>query len=233
MRTGGTRIRVFEDEEQEGEPAFRVLSRSKSMIESTVWVTEIVDLLNDLQNLVAEHTPEPHLPIMTQHQRGATRFHGHPNFRSSGPWKDWVLVDWGADEGVLPCHIWCFVGLSGMPIGRDRLQFGGIWLENGVYAVVEVAYYNLDEEEATRSDLFTPLLLDLEMDAEDVVGRNFYLANTEAFVGPCCVVPNIGGKKNAYFQVKPRALWAEEFILWLESPHKDDDAAYSGEEESD
>ena len=204
------------------------------MIEGTVWVEEIVDLLNNLQNLVAQHTPEPFLPIMTQHQRGATRFYGHPNFRSSGPWKDWVLVDWGHGHGVLPCHIWCFVGLSGMPIGRERLQFGGIWLEDGVYAVVEVAEYNMDEDEATKSDLFTPLLLDVEMDAEDeVVGRRFYLANTEAFVGPCCVVPNTGGPKNAYFQVKPRASWAEEFILWLESPHKDDDAEYSDEEESD
>ena len=234
VRTGGTCIRVCEDDERQGEPAFRILSRSQSMIEGTVWVEEIVDLLNNLQNLVAQHIPEPFLPIMTQHQRGATRFYGHPNFRSSGPWKDWVLVDWGHGHGVLPCHIWCFVGLSGMPIGRERLQFGGIWLEDGVYAVVEVAEYNMDEDEATKSDLFTPLLLDVEMDAEDeVVGRRFYLANTEAFVGPCCVVPNIGGPKNAYLQVKPRAAWAEEFILWLESPHKDDDAEYSDEEESD
>ena len=121
-----------------------------------------------------------------------------------------------------------------MPIGRERLQFGGIWLEDGVCAVVEVAECNMDEDEATKSDLFTPLLLDVEMDAEDeVVGRRFYLANTEAFVGPCCVVPNIGGPNNAYLQVKPRAAWAEEFLLWLESPHKDDDAEYSDEEESD
>ena len=59
---------------------------------------------------------------------------------------------------MLPCHIWCVVGLSGRPIGRERLQFGGIWLEDGVCAVVEVAEHNMDEDEATKSDLFTPFV---------------------------------------------------------------------------
>ena len=46
------------------------------------------------------------------------------------------------------------------------------FFSDGVCAVVEMADYNLDEDEATKSDLFTPLLLDVEMDAEDeVVGR--------------------------------------------------------------
>ena len=66
-------------------------------------------------------------------------FHGHPNFRGDGPWRDWATIDWGTTEGELPCHIWCFVSLENMPTGRDSLEFGGIRLRDGVYAVVECA----------------------------------------------------------------------------------------------
>ena len=115
------------------------------------------------------------------------------------------------------------------------LQFGGITLQDDVYAVVEVANYNLDIEEATKSDLFTPLVLEVEgFDSEgDVLGRKFYLANTDAFVGPCCVIPDIGGDPNAYFQVKPRRDWTKEFIQWLEAPHADDVMQHSDEEDDD
>ena len=233
IQTGGTRIKVFEDEEKEGEVSFRILSRSKTQA-NTVWVTEVVEFLNDLQNLVLEHINEPFLPILTMHKRGSNTFYGHPNFRSSGPWKDWVLIDWDS-YGVLPSHIWCFVELSNMPKGNQKLQFGGITLQDDVYAVVEVANYNLDIEEATKSDLFTPLVLEVEgFDSEgDVLGRKFYLANTDAFVGPCCVIPDIGGDPNAYFQVKPRRDWTKEFIQWLEAPHADDVMQHSDEEDDD
>ena len=68
-----------------------------------------------------------------------------------------------------------------------------------------------------------------------VTNRTFYLADTEAFVGPCCAVPDIGGRINRYFVVKPREEWAKEFILWLEDPHNLDqmDAFSSDEEESE
>lgn len=74
------------------------------------------------------------------------------------------------------------------------------------------------------------------MDANGyVTNRTFYLADTEAFVGPCCAVPDIGGPINRYFVVKPREEWAKEFILWLEDPHNLDqmDAFSSDEEESE
>ena len=222
IQTGGTRIKIFEDPDQDGNPSFEILSRSKTQ-KKTVWLEEVVVFLNNLQNLVLDYIPTHFLPVMTCHQRGSNKFYGHPNFRSSGPWKDWVLVDWG-DYGVLPSHIWCFVGLSNMPTGKEKLSYGGIPLIDGVHAVVEVANYVEDLEEATQSDLFTPLLLDVDGidDDGDVTGRTFYLANTDAFVGPCCVIPDIGGQNNAYFQVKSRKEWSDLFIDWLKSPHEDD-----------
>ena len=70
-------------------------------------------------------------------------------------------------------------------------------------------------------------------DDGDVVGRTFYLANTEAFIAPCCVIPNIGGRENAYFQVKARTEWSKMFVEWLKAPHEQDVAEYTDEEESD
>ncbi len=230
--TGGTMIKIFEDKEHDNEPSFQMLTCSKSMRNGTSWSMEIICFLNDLQNLVASYNPYPILPVHTEHKRGNHVFYGHPNYRSSGPWKDWAIFDWG-DYGELPCHIWCFVTLENLPKGRDRLEFGGIYLEDGVCAVVETTTYNEDEAEVGMSDLFTPLLLDVEgVDGEGfVTGRQFYLANTEAIASPCCVIPDIGGKSNAYFQVEPRRKWSDLFITWLDSSHKEDIAQYSDDED--
>ena len=78
--TGGSRIRIFEDSDNEHTPSFEMLSRSKTQQEKTVWVQEAVDWLNTLQNLVIEFIPEPHLQVLTEHRRGETVFYGHPNF---------------------------------------------------------------------------------------------------------------------------------------------------------
>ena len=100
-----------------------------------------------------------------------------------------------------------------------------------MYAVVEGAEYDTDLVATTKSDLFVPLLLEMGDENEDGHHfRKFYLASTEVFVGPSCVVPDIGGKKNAYFQVKSQSEWAKEFIWWLEAPHQDDVIVYSDEE---
>ena len=81
-----------------------------------------------------------------------------------------------------------------MPTGRDCLDFGGIRLKDGVYAVVECAEYtDLEEGSDRMTDIFTPLSLIVEEDGEETPNRMFYLANTEAIVGPCIVVPDTGG----------------------------------------
>lgn len=229
IRTGGTRLHVFEDEERDGKPSFEVLGRSK-FIDKTKLDYEALHFLNELQNLMRERVEDAYLPVLTEHRRGETVFRGHPNYRGGGPWKDWALVDWGGGWGVLPSHIWCFVQVGGMPTGSSAPVYGGIRLHDGVYAVVEVATY--DEEDEVHgdyaSDLFTPLTLEVEAlnpVGDEVVERKFYLANTDAIVGPCVVIPDIpepGGPPNAYLQVKPRAEWSKHFVTWLRSRHGDD-----------
>lgn len=131
----------------------------------------------------------------------------------------------------MPSHIWCFVDLTYVP-AHAPIDYGGVRLRNSVYAVVEVASYDRDTEERQQANLFLPLLLDVAgIDADgEVSGRQFYLADTDAFAGPCCVIPNIGGRPNSYFLVRSRTEWAEEFVVWLEKPHNVDEMEFSDED---
>ena len=232
--TGGTKIRVYEDPDDDGTPAFLIQGRSIHK-DNTTWMTEVVVFLNDLQNKIRQHFPNLDLPISTEHKRDDVMFRGHPNYWGLGPWKDWALVNWGPGYGTLPCHIWCFIDLTRVPI-RNQLgiNHGGITVLNRVYAVVESAQYDTNKEERIKSDLFQPLLLDvgsIDPDDGEVASRQFYLAETAAFVGPCAVIPNIGGPPNSYFKVLPRSEWADQFMLWLDRPHTEDETRYSDDEE--
>jgi hypothetical protein len=223
--TGGTRIQVFEDEDNNYQPDFVMVTRSERMKRNTILRLDILTFLNNLQNLTRNHLPNRELNIMTMHKRDGVIFRGHPNFNGDGAWRDWAIFDWGRREKHLPCHIWCFVELRNMPTGKDKLEYGGIDLQDGVFAVVEIATYDDPQLEHTRgrmTDLFTPLTLITDKTNPKEHSRKFYLAETEAIVGPCVVVPDVGGKKDAFFQVKPRETWAELFLSWLRRPHKDD-----------
>jgi hypothetical protein len=48
------------------------------------------------------------------------------------------------------------------------------------------------------------------------------VADTEAFVGPCCAVPDVGGPTNRYFVVTPRNEQADEFLKWVKDEHNMD-----------
>jgi hypothetical protein len=221
-KTGGTRIKIYEDPDDNMEAAFAILGKSKKKDDTTM-LQSVLDFLNELQNKVLPFIHDKELQVFTEHKRGDIIFRGHPNHRGDGPWKDWVRIDWGKGYGIQPSRIWCFVELQNMPKGRGEvLKHGGIDLADGTYAVVEVAEYE-ENPAALKSDLFIPLLLDtVPATDDDAEERVFYLANTEAFVAPCCVVPDIGGLSNRYFEVKARGLWSKEFAKWLDLPHNMD-----------
>ena len=227
VRTCGTRIRIYEDRKRNNRPRYKVLGRAVTK-GSTKMLPEVVDFLNDLQNLVLPYISQADLPVLSEHKRDKILFRAHPNFMGRGPWKDWVLVDWG-EEGVLPCHIQCFVDLTSLDSGSKTLQFGGIDLKPNAYAVVECGQFDEDEEEQAKSDIFKPITLEvkgIDEDDEDgrqfVTGRTFYLADVEAFQGVCAVIPNLGGPPNAYLHVKPEKEWSMMFEDWLRKPHTHD-----------
>ena len=213
-------MRVFCDDE--GEACFEIPTRSKNR-EDTTWSTAAISFSLELQDKVLDHSHEEHLPTHTEHKRAGATFCGHPNFQGSGAWKDWALLDWGPGHGILPAQIWCFLVLKNTP-QHPLIEHGGIDLVDGTHAVVESSTHLDDEDSVGMCDTFIPLFKDvLAMDNDgEVTERTFYLADVEAFQGTCCVVPDIGGPANAYFQVKPRSEWSEDFIGWLEDTHKKD-----------
>ena len=164
------------------------------------------------------------MKIRTMHKREEQIFRGHPNYRGTGSWKDWVWIDWGT-QGKLPGHIWCFVDLEGLEVGGQRINHGGVRVEAGVYAVVETSYLDPDDDDVGRSDLLTPIRKEVDLDDDGTVGqRHFYLANTTAFLRPCSVIPDIGCEsKNKYFAVTPRTEWPAEFLKWVREPHRNDE----------
>ena len=93
-----------------------------------------------------------------------------------------------------------------------------------MHDAVESAEHQKDKEEIAKSDLFKPLIMDVDGMDEDgqVKARKFYLADVEAFQGPCAVIPNVDGPANTHFLVKKRGEWANVFEDWLKKPHKED-----------
>jgi hypothetical protein len=233
VKTGDTKIQVFRDED-DGSANYKLLTRSKNA-DKTSWNASLVEFLVELQAKVLDQLPINSMQICTQHKRDAQIYRGHPNYRGKGPWKDWVWVDWG-EEGDLPCHIWCFVDLEGLPGGGQPIDHGGIRVLPGVYAVVETAYFDPTDNDAGRSDLMMSVRKEVGQDgAGNVTKRHFYLANTCAFLRPCSVIPDIGGPTNKYFVVASRSDWAKEFLKWVDLPHRNDemDPMSSDEEEED
>ena len=232
--TGETKIELIWSED--GDITYRLRTKSKFQHKTRINVDLLV-FLHGLQEMIYGKK-EGSLAVWTVHRREDQIFRAHPNYRGKGPWRDWVWVNWGPSYGHLPCHIWSFVVIDDLPTGPKRLNYGGIPLKKGTYAVVETAV--LDHENVNligTSDLLTPYVkADVSLDNNGwVQDRVFYLADVEAFVEPCCVVPDLGGPGNRYFVLKPRNKWAKEFVRWIEDPHKLDqmDTLDSVEEEED
>ncbi|MEM7375605.1 MAG: hypothetical protein AAF587_43840 [Bacteroidota bacterium] len=220
-KTGGGRIVIYEDSDDDNKPAFKFKSRSSALhLGSTTLELGLIDFLFDLQKLVISYIPQKELPIYCKHKRDDVIWHAHPNYRGSGPWRDWAIVDWGP-EGHLPCKIWCFVELNGLPKGK-LLKHGGVSLRDGTYAVVESAIYVPEDDGVLaefQSDFFTPIEVESQGKLEEGGSRVFYLADVEAFTKPIIVIPDIGGLTNRYFVVKKRSEWKDEFVKWLKQPH--------------
>jgi len=62
-----------------------------------------------------------------------------------------------------------------------------------------------------------------EFEDGSVTKLKFYLADVDAFMEPCAVVPNVCGPNNSCFWLEPKARWSKLFIQWLHAPHCDDE----------
>ena len=73
------------------------------------------------------------------------------------------------------------------------------------------------------SDIFSPLELECKsLTNEGLVNeRKFYMVDVETFKEPIVVIPQMG-TKSGYLLMKPRASWADDFVAWIQMPHKYD-----------
>ena len=240
--TGGTQISVHQTDEGGISWCF-----TANPTKGGTWDIQVIKYLYELQEMVQEHVGE--LNIRCEHKRDGLIFRGHPNFKGTGLWNDWVLLNWDK-HGDLPAEIWCFVDLSMLPEGVS-VQVHDFKAPRGVYAVVESSEYvviptededdpveeapkkrqkkkksgpipeDLGEPSTFGSELLRPFRKEVKEFKDGVFVRRFYLVDVDTFLDPICVVPDIGEKdKLRYFHVKARKEWANIFIEWLEQDEK-------------
>jgi hypothetical protein len=212
ITTQGTPIDVYWDDNA-GRAAWQFTSSRAANQEKAQWDQDLVECLFYLQENVF-HTK---LKILTEHCRKGQFFRAHPNYRQGGSWNDWVLFDWG-NGGKIPAQIWCFLDLTCLPDGFS-CKIDTITVQKGVYAVVESAEYDVEDND---SELFLPCVKTCkQLNHDGSIGqRQFYLADTEAFLEPISVFADIGHpNKRRYLQIVPRNEWARGFEKWVNDPH--------------
>lgn len=176
------------------------------------------DFLVELAEIVAEYYPK--LEFRTTFHKDGVIYRGTADY-AGVVWRDWVMVEWYGTDGQMPSKIWGFVDFRELP-PDNVLNLGGLQpVPPAIYAIVEVADYNRTKGEAAKSELFIPIKKEVgQMDKDRVVGLTFYLANVDDFVEPIAVIPDIGGPANAYFMLRRREQWREDFISWLRKPYE-------------
>ncbi|MCA1807754.1 MAG: hypothetical protein LC687_07900, partial [Actinobacteria bacterium] len=214
---GGMMYNVEWDDEENAE-GFVIKTRMKAKDEVEM-DTQLLGYLNRVQAKLLEENLVERLQVFSEHTRSGQKFRAHPNYRGKGVWRDWVMIHW--QEGDHPAQIWGFLDLQDIPRGRVVKVDERTTVRRGVFAIVESANYV--EEDAPLSNIFTPLVLDTaELSEEGLVSvRKFWLVDVEAFKDPIVVIPNVG-TKDQYLLMKSREEWANDFVQWIEMPHKYD-----------
>lgn len=213
---------TFEVYTKDGKNQIRLLTRTAGK-ERMIVEQCFINFMVGLQDCVQEYTKK--LPIYSTHYRNEELFRSSPWY-NEGVWRDWVVIDWD-QYGKLPCKIYGFVDLTMLP-DDSGLNYGEVEsLSPGLYAIVECAEYDDDDDDWDLAEMLKPLIKEVaEIRGGRVRKLKFYLADVDAFVAPTVVVPDIGGAPNAYFEVKGMEKWSEEFISWLEQDPKLDAEMY-------
>jgi hypothetical protein len=178
---------------------------------------DFIDFVGGLEVAVRDHYNC--VRVHTQHRRLKSIFRASTDIWG-GVWRDWVVVDWGYDGGKLPAKLWGFVDLRALP-ENSGISYGGLGqIDPGMYAIVESSTIT-DEN---HDKLFRTIETEVgEIQGNRVSKLKFYLADVEAIADAAVVAPDIGGKPNAYFWMRPPSEWPDMFEEWLEAPLENDD----------
>jgi hypothetical protein len=160
----------------------------------------------------------------SEYKRNEQLFRCHPNYRSEGPWHDWVMVRWleqrptkaqpdlrsnpsvtHGDDVVAnrycytPCKIiGMFFHVPGSGLGKEDEYFAVVWPCNYKFK---------------KSSVFTTRW---ELNFHDNRKKHpaFELINCSSIVRHCCMIPEsvtMEEKSTVYHELWPRELWADEF----------------------
>jgi hypothetical protein len=215
--TGGARFKCYRDEDRAYK--FDILNDFKGKMD-TALEEDLIKFVVILQRKVTDYYPGG-VELRTEHKRHGLTFRAHANYKG-GVWRDWVLIQWNLEERPLPARIWGYVDLRRLPQNSGIKHGGNDSIDPGVYAIVESASYLDDNGENNISNIFTPIKKELVITDGFVRKSVLYLADVETFVAPIAVIPDIGGDKNAYFVVKNKTQWRENFLEWLDQPIRHD-----------
>ena len=224
---GGTKIRICVEDDTNNYCAYLMTRGGKKPI--TIEQC-LVDYIGKLQEHLKNYYT--YLSIYPNYTRKGHIFRASTKFMCKA-WRDWAIIDWGEDEGNLPCHLMGFIDLSDLPDDYevDYRNYGVIG--KGIFAIVEVAQKVTEEDDTVRSELFVPYAKEVGGFTGKFVSHNkYYLADVEAIVGPAALIPDIDGPANHYLYLKDRAKWRKDFERWLEKP-SEEDIVYSSAGESD
>ena len=113
-----------------------------------------------------------------------------------------------------------FVDLTFIPVS-EKISFGGLHrVTTGLYDIIECAH---EEENDVTSEIFTYIEKEVgQLTPNGLYERKFYLADVEDIVSTLAVIPDIRGKPNVYFTLKPREKWQADFETWLEEVHEEE-----------
>ena len=190
----------------------------------------LIGFLGELQEKVATYVPE--VWLRTEHRRKGTIFRAHWSYRGA-MWRGWAMVDWG-NEGMLPCKLWGFVGLTGLP-PHTGLNHGGANLHNAMFAVAECADMSENaNDDVHNASIFQRISKEVGGFTHGLVPHlKFYLIGAEAFHGPAAVVAGLGGRPNECFLIKPRSRWREDFENWLAAGDEGEEISDGSDDECD
>jgi hypothetical protein len=94
-----------------GKKHYSLLGGTLKGLEKAKIATSYLHFVSELQEKVESFAPD--LRVYSTVVRNSMIYRGTPCYKN-GPWYDWVMVNWGEEEGVLPAKIW-ILSISGWP----------------------------------------------------------------------------------------------------------------------
>ena len=143
--------------------------------------------------------------------RAAPYYQGKPCYH----WAEFDFNRAGQQDQIFPAQMKAFVD------GRNLPQDNGIGLEAGIYALVQKALPNEDQEDVgMETDLWTAYVKAPIIDDGYSFG-GLQLVNIDRINEPAILIPDLDNDNSrAFLRLLPRKYWAGIFADWVDADHE-------------